>query len=184
MKKFLIQIIVLLVVVFAGLLSIFSPASLGLSSIVPGGGVPGGVSNMTSDVIYKQIDFADPQSGSIIHSIVAEVSDTPEKRGRGLSYRDSMDQNTGMLFLFENTSQYTFIMTGMRFPLDFLWIRDDRIVDISENIPIDPAQKPEEASQKYPSKVEVNKVIELNAGFVQAHKLKVGDIVQIRELTQ
>ncbi len=184
MKKFVIQIVVLLIVVFAGLLSVFNPSLLGMNSIVPGGGVPGGGAGMSANLSYKKVDFIDPNSLAVVLSIAAEVSDTPEKRGKGLSYRDSLDPNTGMIFLFDRASQYRFIMTGMRFPLDFIWIKDGFIVDLSENIPVDPAQKPEEASHFYQPKTEVDSVVEVNAGFIQNHKLRIGDLVRVSELTQ
>ncbi len=191
MKKFTIQIIVLLIVAFVGLLSVFNPTSLGLTSVIPGGGVPvnSGTNQNTgtnSDNVMKKILFIDANSTGnpeLVKSVLtAEVAGTPEKRGRGLSYRDSLDQNSGMIFLFDTSSKYTFIMPGMRFPLDFIWVQDDRIVYTLENIPPDPAQDPKDATQRYQTPIEVNKVIEVNAGYIKAHNIKVGDRIRIEDI--
>jgi uncharacterized membrane protein (UPF0127 family) len=41
-----------------------------------------------------------------------------------------------MLFPFGDAGSRSFWMGGMRFPLDFAWIRDGKIVHIERNIPV------------------------------------------------
>src|SRR5690349_12394377 len=52
------------------------------------------------------------------------VAKTPEEREKGLSGRDSLAQNSGMLFVFDHPDTYTFWMKGMKFPLDMIFIKD------------------------------------------------------------
>lgn len=105
--------------------------------------------------------------------IDTELAVTPAQLSRGLSYRDSLDEDSGMLFLFKNRALQNFWMQGMRFPLDFVWIDGDKVVDITEDV-----QAPKGLSEHlriYSPRVEVNKVLEVNSGFVAKNGIKVGD---------
>lgn len=63
----------------------------------------------------------------------------------------------------------------MNFPLDFIWINNDKIVDISENIQA-PAKGTLDADlEKIVPKASVDTVLEVNAGFVSANGIKIGD---------
>ena len=71
-------------------------------------------------------------NGTPINVVLAE---TPAERVRGLSGRETLPQNEGMLFLFENTDYHAFWMKNMRFPIDIIWMDDDRvIVGIAEHV--------------------------------------------------
>ena len=96
------------------------------------------------------------------------IADTPQLRNRGLSYRDSLSRDSGMLFIFEKKDFYSFWMNEMKFPLDFLWINDETIVDLSENIPL---FSEGEITTVKPSKP-VNKVLEVNSGIIKEYGLK------------
>jgi uncharacterized membrane protein (UPF0127 family) len=63
-----------------------------------------------------------------------EVADTPAERGRGLSGREMLPENSGMLFVFDTPGRYGFWMYGMKFPLDIIWIDERlRVVYFVEN---------------------------------------------------
>jgi uncharacterized membrane protein (UPF0127 family) len=64
-----------------------------------------------------------------------EVADTPAERGRGLSGREMLPENSGMLFVFDTPGRYGFWMYGMKFPLDIIWIDERlRVVYFVENV--------------------------------------------------
>ncbi len=105
--------------------------------------------------------------------IFVEIADNPEKRTKGLSFRESLDEDRGMLFVFERPSFYYFSMRDMNFPLDFIWINGDEVVDITENVEPEDFQP----SNSFTSRVEADKVLEVNAGFVEKFKIKIGDKV-------
>lgn len=105
----------------------------------------------------------------------AWVADTDSLRSKGLSGKSSMPSNYGMLFLFPEAGYYTFWMKDMNFPLDFVWIRDKKIIDVTSNV-----QPPKSASDPLPyylPKEEVDAVLELHAGAVSKYGLHVGNIV-------
>jgi uncharacterized membrane protein (UPF0127 family) len=66
--------------------------------------------------------------------IRVEVARTEAERERGLMYRNHLDPNAGMLFLFDHDAPLTFWMKNTLIPLDMIFIdRDKRIVGIVDN---------------------------------------------------
>lgn len=111
-------------------------------------------------------------------TVFVEIARTPEERSRGLSYQRNLSQNQGMLFIFPSKSYQTFWMKGMNFDLDFIWIADNKVVDITENILAPRENVPDEALPIYRSKIPVEAMLEVNSGFVKRHDIKVGDLVR------
>lgn len=105
-----------------------------------------------------------------------EVADDDAERGRGLSGRESLPENRGMLFVFEKPGRYSFWMYEMRFALDIIWIdADGRVVHIEENLqPCTPHQ----VCQSYTPSADAKYVLEINAGLVKKHGVVVGDFVE------
>jgi uncharacterized membrane protein (UPF0127 family) len=66
-------------------------------------------------------------------------------------------------------------MKGMNFPLDFIWIRENKVVDITENAPAETKTIPSIYKPKEP----VDMVLEVNAGVVKKDKIKIGDIIEL-----
>lgn len=93
---------------------------------------------------------------------------TDELRKKGLSNRDSLCENCGMLFLFDKKENYSFWMKDMRFPIDIIWLRDDKVVDISRDIS-------HKSKNVHSSKEKVDKVLELNANAVTRCNIEIGD---------
>lgn len=110
-------------------------------------------------------------------SILVDVAKTPEERSLGLSYRKELGKNQGMLFTFPTKSYQTFWMKGMNFDLDFIWIANSKVVDITENVPSQQENVPDEALPVYQSKMPITSMLEVNSGFVVNNKIKVGDPV-------
>lgn len=100
-----------------------------------------------------------------------EIADTVEKRSTGLSGRDSLGEDEGMMFVFDQPGQYGFWMKGMRFALDFVWIRQGRVVEVSESV------SAEDQTQVYQPKEPIDTMLEVNAGWAARHGVKAGDDV-------
>lgn len=105
--------------------------------------------------------------------IYVEVAKTNEEKSKGLSNRTSLDQNSGMVFVFNKNSKPTFWMKDTKIPLDFIWIDNDKIVEINKNVPVEP-NKSDSELKKYPSSSPVDYVLEVNAGFTDKYDIKVG----------
>jgi len=95
------------------------------------GKLPGLTTNTPSstvEVSKKQITI----SGRTID--VAIVDDEISRR-EGLSVKDSLEENEGMLFVFEEKNiKPSFWMKDMKFAIDIIWIDNEKIVQINENV--------------------------------------------------
>jgi hypothetical protein len=110
------------------------------------------------------------------HVLRTEVAFFPWDLEKGLSRRDSLEEDQGMLFVFPSSGRPVFWMKDMKFPLDVLWIKGETIVEISENVPLFTQGevtviKPEQ---------EIDKVMEIKAGVASKYGIKTGDKVKIR----
>lgn len=109
--------------------------------------------------------------------LCVEIMDTDAKRQQGLSGRDPLPENTGMLFLFPKTAKHSFWMKDMKFALDFLWIRESRIVDITQNVPPPKPGTPLSKLEHYAPSEDVDAVLEVPAGTVASFGIATGDAV-------
>ena len=63
--------------------------------------------------------------------IPVEVADTLKKRSLGLGKRAFLKKGWGMLFVFEKRIPHSFWMKNMRFPIDIIWLDNQRIVELA-----------------------------------------------------
>lgn len=96
------------------------------------------------------------------------VADTSVKREQGLSDIPSLPADQGMIFAYPKANLYSFWMKDMRFSLDFIYINNNRIVDIKENV------SPDTYPQTFTSKEPADAIIEFNNGTVKNNGIKVG----------
>ena len=72
-------------------------------------------------------------------SYTVDLAVTPEERQQGLSGREHMAGNEGMLFVFDEERQLSFWMKEMRFPLDIIWIDSQcRLIGVSADVQTPP----------------------------------------------
>lgn len=108
-------------------------------------------------------------------TIRAELALTPEQRTQGLSGRESLPRDAGMLFVHPTEEVPSIVMREMRFPLDLIWISaDHRVIDVTENVP---APEPGEALRIYEPQAPVLYVLEVNAGVAQEAGTSIGDTI-------
>ncbi|HPY08412.1 MAG: DUF192 domain-containing protein [Patescibacteria group bacterium] len=90
---------------------------------------------------------------------------------RGLSNREELCAQCGMLFVFPDLSERTFVMRDMNFPLDIIFLAEGKIVKIHTNLP------PEGSNTKnlYSSEGPADRALEINAGLAAELGLKEGD---------
>jgi len=107
-------------------------------------------------------------------AIKVEIAETATEQRQGLSGRTDLCADCGMLFIFPDSQIRKFWMKNMNFPLDIIWIDENKIVNISKNLP------PEGASpqESYSSQLPVNNVLEVDAGYFERNQFKIGDEVK------
>ena len=104
-----------------------------------------------------------------------EIADTDAKRAQGLSDRQSLCGDCGLLFIFDTSGIYPFWMRRMQFDIDILWIRNGEVVDITYEAKVPPKEELEEPKTFYQSKVPVDQVLEVNSGWVKEKGIKIGE---------
>jgi len=123
-----------------------------------------------SKIEYSQIQIKGKK-------IKAEVADNLEERMKGLSGREGMGENEGMLFVFEKPDIYPFWMKDMKFAIDIIWLKNKKIVELVQD-----AQPPTVVGQvqNYMPKAAADLVLELPAGFCAENNVKIGDEIIIK----
>jgi len=108
--------------------------------------------------------------------INAEIADDNEERIKGLTFRERLNDDEGVLFVFENEEYQTFWMKNTLIPLDMIFIDEElKIVDIKNAIPCtnDPCQL-------YKSEAPAKYVLEVNGNFTKKNNIMPGNKVKIQ----
>lgn len=103
-----------------------------------------------------------------------EIADDEDSRRRGLSGRLGIDENYGMLFVFDATDRHQMWMKDMNFSVDMIWINErKRVVHVQYNV------KPDvEPYEKYSPTVPARYVLEVKAGVAKRAGATVGSPVK------
>lgn len=114
-----------------------------------------------------RITFA---SGTILNVTIAN---TPELREKGLSGREILRDDEGMLFVFDTVEQHKMWMKDMYFPLDIIWLDENfTIVDIHKGV----------SASSFPNTFQPKKdagfAIEVNAGYTSRNGVETGQTVK------
>jgi len=106
-----------------------------------------------------------------------ELAITTQERTRGLAFREKLDLDKGMLFVFENEGEYSFWMKNTLIPLDIIWINEDKeVVYISENT--QPCK--EDFCPSINPRKNAKYVLEINGGISKEISLNIGDKTELK----
>lgn len=120
----------------------------------------------TKSTIHLRADLA----------VSVEVADEDDERVTGLSGRDPLPDNHGLLFVFDEDGYPAIWMKDMRFAIDIIWIdREGVIVDIAQ------AVQPDSYPRTFSPQDEARYVLEMTAGYADARNVRVGDRTDIHE---
>ena len=125
----------------------------------------------TDPIVFKkegELSISKP-AGEVFRELDIEIADNDYERQTGLMYRESMEDNQGMLFIFDNSAPRFFYMKNTHIPLDIIYFSSDRTaVSFQENtVPMDVTPLPSGEPAQF--------VLEVNAGLVDEWGIEVGD---------
>jgi len=106
-----------------------------------------------------------------------ELAMTADEKQTGLMFRESLEENAGMLFIYEGKSLKKFWMKNTLIPLDIIWFdENNRIIYIEHNTKpckVDPCEiyGPEFGSKN---------ILEVNSGFTEENNININDFVYFR----
>jgi len=98
------------------------------------------------------------------------IARSPQARTQGLSDRTDIGAQ-GMLFIQPQTARHIFWMNRMKMPLDFIWLKDDQVVDLHQNVPT-PVELGEIARVQ-PGEP-ASYVLEVPSGFIEREQVEIG----------
>lgn len=119
-------------------------------------------------MIYANL--SDPQP---FVTFAVEVAATPDSMRKGLMYREMLNRDAGMLFVYPQDRRARFWMRNTLIPLDMLFIRKDG--EIESIVERHDTQSDAASLSLGP----VRYVLEINVGLSQRHGIKPGHFVRI-----
>ena len=123
-----------------------------------------------------ELTFLDSTNHKPETKIDIQIADNDFDRELGLMFRKSMEENQGMLFIFPADTIQNFWMRNTYIPLDMIFANSMNII-----VTIQHATSTL-SDQTYSSNAPAKYVIEVNSGFTDKNKIKVGDKISwIRE---
>jgi len=119
-----------------------------------------------------ELEFLNKDGKTTISKIDVEIADNTPERMQGLMYRKSMDENRGMLFIFQNNEQRGFYMKNTIIPLDIIFLDSAKqVLKIHKNTtPF--------SERTLESGVPAKYVVEVNAGYTDRYGIKEGDRIK------
>jgi uncharacterized membrane protein (UPF0127 family) len=111
-------------------------------------------------------------------NILVQVVKTAKEMQQGLSGRERLAEDQGMLFDFGASQAPSFWMKDMKFGLDFIWVSGGRVAGVTPDVPFPANNTSDDQLKLYNPPSPVNWVLEVNAGWAMANKIKIGDPVE------
>ncbi|MBR5672717.1 MAG: DUF192 domain-containing protein [Spirochaetales bacterium] len=103
--------------------------------------------------------------------ITVETADTQETQEKGLMGRESLDEDRGLLFVYDRDSRKSFWMKNTKIPLSIAYIAaDGTIREIYDMEPL--------STRTVDSRYSVRYALEVNQGAFERHGIKTGDKVE------
>jgi uncharacterized membrane protein (UPF0127 family) len=111
-------------------------------------------------------------------NLITDIADTQDKKTKGLDVRDNMAEGQAMLFPFDIDYPHPFWMYGMKFPLDIIWLDNQKIVVHIEHS-LQPCPNQFDCPTYKPGQ-NARYVLETVAGFSDRHGIKEGTQAQFQ----
>lgn len=109
--------------------------------------------------------------------IYTDIASTPEARERGLMFKEKLDKNNGLLFIWPDENPRSFWMKNTLIPLDLMFIpKDHKVVETAS---LEPCQT--NPCSLYTSSASARYVIEVNKGFAEKNRIQNGDVFLLPE---
>ena len=123
------------------------------------------------------VNFGEPKPLTIVtsegeHEFLVDEAKTLDQQARGMMFRETMGEDTGMIFEFEEPKLATIWMKNTSIPLDILFVRSNGKI-----LKIEHSHKPY-TLRSASSEAIVAGVVELKGGESKRRGIRPGDIVK------
>ena len=107
--------------------------------------------------------------------INVEIADDEIEMQQGLMFRESLEESSGMIFVFEKKGMYGFWMKNTLIPLDVIFIDDN--LHITGIIYAEPCK--EDPCRVYRPENQFKYVLEVNGNFTSRNNISLGNKVEL-----
>lgn len=129
--------------------------------------------SVSAETYIKDLEIINDKGTSVFFKV--EVATKRNDQIRGLMFREHLDKNAGMLFLFKIEKNTKFWMKNTYIPLDIIFINKNGTVNniIFNTTPM--------SLKSIKSKGKVLAVLEINAGEIEANKIGYKSTIKLKE---
>lgn len=127
---------------------------------------------------FAEMTFPSKKIQVASHELEVEIAKTPQQHAQGLMFRTQMGENEGMLFIFEGEQTRSFWMKNTLIDLSIgFFDKNGTLVDVQEM----KSGKgiPESALKSYLSVKPAKYALEMNKGWFDRKKIKIGAKLRI-----
>ena len=125
---------------------------------------------------HATVTVVDAETGDELGAVEAAVADTWRTRYVGLSNTDDLPADRGMLFVHDDAAERTYVMRGMDFGLDIVFLAPNGTITAIHEAPA-PGPDEDGSDQRYTGTGQY--VLEVNGGWTAERGVEVGDRVAI-----
>ncbi len=109
-------------------------------------------------------------------AFTVEIADEFAEQRQGLMFREELDRNAGMLFIFPREAPRSFWMKNCKINLDILYFDADlKLINGHYDVP--PCRR--DPCRSYPSRAPARYVLELNGGRARELGVQPGDVLTL-----
>ncbi len=144
-----------------------------------GTATPDGTETPTGTPIHADYETTEVQvqtpDGELLGSVTAAVADTSDLRYLGLSDTESLPEDRGMLFVYDEVGDHTFVMREMDFGIDVVYADDEGVITRIHHAPV-PGPGEDGSEQEYPGRGQY--VLEVNYEWTTERGVEEGDVLE------
>ena len=113
--------------------------------------------------------------------VKVEVADTPSERVIGLSYRKTLEENKGVLFVFPDVSRREFWMYKCNFDIDLAYIDTSGTIKEIITMKREPLDKTVDSLKRYISNSQnIKFALEMKGGWFKENNINIGTKINLR----
>jgi len=112
--------------------------------------------------------------GDELGSVTAAIADTQELRYTGLSDTEALPEDRGMLFVYDEVGDHTYVMREMDFGIDIVYADDEGVITRIHHAP-EPGPDEDGENQRYPGRGQY--VLEVTYEWTTERGVEEGDVL-------
>lgn len=139
---------------------------------------PSGEATPDDEYPYTTVTVLDDETNETLGTVRVAVAETYRQKYTGLSKTESLPEDAGMLFPYDSEGSHTYVMRGMDFGIDIVYVGANGTITEIHHAP-EPPEGEDSESYRYPGTGQY--VLEVSYEWTTRHDVSEGDTVRIEE---